>query len=52
MSPELNLEADSFSWSVSIIHCSTLPRRNVINPIASEILNLEKGNPFGCSCGC
>ena len=32
--------------SVSIIHCSTLPSLKVINPIASEILNLENGKPF------
>jgi len=31
------------SLSVSIIHCSTLPNRNVINPIASDMLNFEKG---------
>jgi hypothetical protein len=37
---------ESFSCSVSIIHCSTRPNRIVIKPIASEILNLVKGNPF------
>ena len=53
-SGKLYSEEDSLcepvSWSVSITHCSTRPKRNVINPMASEILNFENGNVFFACC--
>ena len=42
----------SFSCSVSITHCSTLPKRNVIRPIASEMLSFVNGSPFWPCCCC